>query len=33
MSSPTDAQLAASAQWKIVADAKLIPIARIISNG
>ena len=33
VSSPTDAQLAASAQWKIVADAKLIPIARIISNG
>ena len=33
VSSPSDAQLAASAQWKLVADAKLIPIARIISNG
>lgn len=31
--SPTDAQLATSAQWKVVADPKLIPIARIISNG
>ena len=31
--SPTDAQLATSAQWKVVVDPKLIPIARIISNG
>lgn len=33
VSSPSDAQLAASAQWKVVADPKMIPIARIISNG
>lgn len=32
-SSPSDAQLAASAQWKVVVDPKLIPIARIVSNG
>lgn len=31
--SPTDAQLAAAAQWKVVVDPKLIPVARIISNG
>ncbi len=33
VSSPSDAQLAATAQWSCVADPKLIPIARIISNG
>lgn len=33
VSSPSDAQLATSAQWKVVADPKMIPIARIISNG
>lgn len=33
VSSPSDAQLAATAQWSVVADPKLIPIARIISNG
>lgn len=31
--SPTDVQLAAAANWKIVADPKAIAIARIISNG
>ena len=31
--SPTDTQLATPAQWKVVVDPKLIPIARIISNG
>lgn len=31
--SPTDAQLATSANWKLVAPAKNIAIARIISNG
>lgn len=31
--SPTDAHLSSSANWKRVADAKLIPMARIISNG
>lgn len=33
VSSPTDTQLATAAQWKVVVDPKLIPIARIISNG
>ena len=33
VSSPSDAQLATTAQWSVVADPKLIPIARIISNG
>ena len=33
VSSPSDAQLAATAQWSCVVDPKLIPIARIISNG
>lgn len=33
VSSPTDTQLAATAQWSCVVDPKLIPIARIISNG
>lgn len=32
-SSPSDAQLGTAAQWKVVADPKLIPIARIVSNG
>lgn len=32
-SSPTDAQLAASANWSIVADPKSIALARVISNG
>lgn len=32
-SSPTDTQLGTAANWKVVADAKLIPIARIVSNG
>ena len=31
--SPTDAQLATAAQWKVVVDPKVIPIARIVSNG
>lgn len=31
--SPTDAQLATAAQWKVVTDPKNIAIARIISNG
>ena len=31
--SPTDAQLAASANWSIVGDAKNIAIARLITNG
>ena len=31
--SPTDSDLSTAANWKIVADAKLIPMARIISNG
>ena len=31
--SPTDATLKAAASWKLVANAKNIPIARIISNG
>lgn len=33
VSSPSDAQLATAAQWSCVVDPKLIPIARIISNG
>lgn len=33
VSSPSDAQLAATSQWSCVVDPKLIPIARIISNG
>lgn len=33
VSSPTDADLGTAANWKLVADSKLIPIARIISNG
>lgn len=33
VSSPSDDQLAATVQWSVVADPKLIPIARIISNG
>ena len=33
VSSPSDAQLADTAQWSCVVDPKLIPIARIISNG
>lgn len=31
--SPTDAQLKASANWKIITDPKCIPLVRIISNG
>lgn len=31
--SPTDAQLFASANWKLVHDPKSIPIARLITNG
>jgi hypothetical protein len=31
--SPTDAQLANAAQWKVVVNPKVIPIARIVSNG
>lgn len=31
--SPTDAVLKANSSWKLVGDAKTIPIARIISNG
>lgn len=31
--SPTDAQLGTAAQWGIAIDPKLIPIARILSNG
>lgn len=31
--SPTDTHLGASASWKLVADPKLIPISRIVSNG
>lgn len=33
VSSPTDAQLGTTAQWRIVADPKQIAMARIISNG
>ena len=33
VSSPTDAQLGAAAQWKVVTDPKNIAIARLISNG
>lgn len=32
-SSPTDTLLGSSASWKLAVDAKLIPMARIISNG
>ncbi|MBE7034810.1 MAG: coat protein [Ruminococcaceae bacterium] len=31
--SPTDAQLAATANWSVVFDPKAIPIARLITNG
>ena len=31
--SPTDAQLAATANWSIVADPKTIALAKIITNG
>lgn len=31
--SPTDAQLGTAAQWSVVVDPKLIPMARIITNG
>lgn len=31
--SPTDAQLSAAANWGIAVDPKLIPMARIVSNG
>ena len=33
VSSPSDAQLAAPAQWKVVTDPKNIAIARLVSNG
>lgn len=33
VSSPTDDDLGTAANWKLIADAKLIPVARIISNG
>lgn len=33
VASPTDAQLAAAAQWSLVADAKNIAMARLITNG
>ena len=32
-SSPTDAQLGTTGNWKLVADPKLIPMARLITNG
>lgn len=32
-SSPSDTQLGTAAQWKVVVDPKLIPIAQIVSNG
>lgn len=31
--SPTDTQLGTTGNWKLVADAKLIPMARLITNG
>ena len=33
VASPSDAQLGTAAQWKVVVDPKLIPIAQIVSNG
>lgn len=33
MSSPTDADLGNSANWQLVADPKLIPMAQLVSNG
>lgn len=33
VASPTDANLGTAGNWKLVADPKLIPMARIISNG
>lgn len=33
VASPTDANLGTAGNWKLIADPKLIPMARIISNG
>ena len=32
-SSPTDANLGNTSNWKLVADPKLVPMARLITNG